>query len=42
MKEKKVFESAEIKIVPLAGDNMLNTSGELAEDGWATFDFGSL
>ena len=42
MNEKKVFESAEIKIVLLDRDLLLNSGGTLAEDGWASFDFGSL
>ena len=39
---KKIFEPAEIKIVSLARDSMLTASGELAEDKWDSFDFGSL
>ena len=42
MNEKKVFESAEIKIVLLDRDLLLNSAGTLAEDGWDSFDFGSL
>lgn len=42
MNEKKIFEPAELKIISLARDNMLNASGELAEDKWNSFDFGSL
>ena len=42
MKQKKDFESAEITIVELDRDLLLNSAGTLAEDGWDTFDFGSL
>ena len=42
MSEKKTFESAEIKIVLLDRDLLLNSAGTLAEDGWDSFDFGSL
>ena len=42
MNEKKTFESAEIIIVPLDRDLLLNSAGTLAEDGWDSFDFGSL
>ena len=42
MKQKKVFESAEIEIVKLDRDLLLNSAGTLAEDGWDSFDFGSL
>ena len=42
MSEKKTFESAEIEIVSLARDLLLNSAGTLAEDGWDSFDFGSL
>ena len=42
MNEKKVFESAEITIVLLDRDLLLNSGGTLAEDGWDSFDFGSL
>ena len=40
--EKKVFESAEIKIVVLDQDMLLNSAGTLGEDNWDSFDFGSL
>ena len=42
MNEKKTFESAEIRIVLLDRDLLLNSAGTLAEDGWDSFDFGSL
>ena len=42
MNEKKTFEPAELKIISLARDSMLTASGTLAEDGWKSFDFGSL
>jgi len=43
MKEqKRTFEPAEIRIVLLDRDNMLTASGTLAEEGWQSFDFGSL
>ena len=40
--EKKVFESAEIKIVVLDQDMLLNSAGTLDEGDWDSFDFGSL
>ena len=40
--EKKVFESAEIQIVSLDRDMLLNSAGTLGEDNWDSFDFGSL
>lgn len=40
--EKKVFETAQIKIVLLARDMLLNSAGALGEDDWDSFDFGSL
>ena len=42
MNEKKTFETAEIRIVLLDRDLLLNSAGTLAEDGWDSFDFGSL
>ena len=42
MNEKRVFEPAEIEIVSLDRDLLLNSAGTLAEDGWDSFDFGSL
>ncbi len=42
MKQKKVFESAEIKIVELDRDLLLNSAGTLGEGDWDSFDFGSL
>ena len=41
MNEKKVYESAEIKIVLLDRDMLITSGGTLAEDGWDSFDFGS-
>ena len=40
--EKKVFESAEIKIVSLDRDMLLNSAGILGNDDWDSFDFGDL
>lgn len=40
--EKKTFEAAEIKIVLLDRDLLITSGGTLAEDGWASFDFGDL
>ena len=40
--EKKSFESAEIEIVRLDCDMLLNSAGTLGEGDWETFDFGSL
>ena len=40
--EKKTFESAEIKIVLLDRDMLLNSAGTLAEDKWDSFNFDSL
>ena len=42
MNAKKVYESAEIKIVSLDRDMLITSGGTLAEDGWDSFDFGSL
>ena len=42
MNEKKVYESAEIRIVLLDRDLLITSGGTLAEDGWDSFDFGSL
>jgi len=42
MNEKKTFESAEIKIVSLDRDMLINSAGALAEDAWDEFDFSSL
>ena len=42
MSEKKVYESAEIKIVSLDRDMLITSGSTLAEDGWDSFDFGSL
>ena len=40
--EKKTFESAEIRIVSLDRDMLLNSAGTLGEDDWESVDFGSL
>lgn len=40
--EKKTFESAEIKIVSLDRDMLINSAGTLAENAWDEFDFSSL
>lgn len=42
MNRKKEFEPAEVKIVLLDCDMLLNSAGTLAEDKWDSFDFGSL
>ena len=42
MNEKKVFEPAEIEIVELDRDLLLNSGGTLGEGDWDSFDFGSL
>ena len=42
MNRKKEFEAAEIKIVLLDRDMLLNSAGTLAEDNWDSFDFGNL
>ena len=42
MSEKKTFESAEIEIVELDRDLLLNSAGTLGEGDWDSFDFGSL
>ena len=40
--EKKAFAPAEIKIVSLDRDMLITSAGTLAEDGWDSFEFGSL
>ena len=40
--EKKIYESAGITIVLLDRDLLLTSGGELGEDNWDEFDFGSL
>lgn len=40
--EKKIYEPSEIKIVLLDRDLLLTSGGELGEDNWDEFDFGSL
>ena len=43
MKEqKRTFEPAEIKLVSLNRDLLLNSAGTLGEGDWDSFDFGSL
>lgn len=42
MNEKKVYESAEIKIVSLDRDMLITSAGTLGEESWETFDFSSL
>ena len=42
MKQKKVFESAEITIVELDRDLLLNSAGTLGEGDWDSFNFSSL
>ena len=42
MNEKKVYESAEIKIVMLDRDLLITSGGTLGEGDWDSFDFGSL
>ena len=39
---KKQYEPAEIKIVSLDQDLLLNSAGTLGEGDWDSFDFGSL
>ena len=40
--EKKIYESAEIKIVSLDRDMLISSGGTLGENGWDEFSFGSL
>lgn len=40
--EKKTFESAEIEIVRLDCDMLLNSAGTLQEELWQSFDFSQL
>ena len=42
MNRKKEFEPAEVKIVLLDSDMLLNSAGTLGEGDWDSFDFGSL
>ena len=42
MKDKKEFEAAEIKIVSLDRDMLLNSAGTLGEGDWDFFDFSKL
>ena len=42
MKEKKTYETAEIKIVLLGLDMLITSAGTLEEDGWTEFSFGEL
>ena len=41
MNEKKVYESAEIKIVSLDRDMLITSGGTLGEGDWDSFEFGS-
>ena len=41
-KQKRTFEPAEIKLVSLDRDLLLNSAGTLGEGDWDSFDFGSL
>ena len=40
--EKKIYETAEIKIVSLDRDMLITSAGTLGEESWETFDFSSL
>ena len=40
--EKKVYETAEIKIVRLDNDMLLTSGGTLGEGDWDSFDFDDL
>ncbi|MBO4283790.1 MAG: hypothetical protein J5958_04100 [Clostridia bacterium] len=40
--EKKIYETAEIKIVRLDNDMLLTSGGSLGENDWDNFDFSSL
>lgn len=42
MNDKKIYQPAGIAIVPLARDLLLTSCGELGEDNWDVFEFGSL
>ena len=42
MNEKKVYESAEIKVVSLDRDMLISSGGTLGEGDWDSFDFGKL
>jgi hypothetical protein len=42
MKEKKTYEPAEIRVVPLGCDLLITSGGTLGEGDWDEFDFGSL
>ncbi len=42
MNRKKEFEPAEVKIVLLDRDMLLNSAGTLGENDWESFDFGDL
>ena len=42
MNEKKVYESAEIKIVSFDRDMLITSGGTLGEGDWDSFDFGKL
>ncbi len=40
--EKKIYETAEIRIVSLDRDMLITSAGTLGEESWETFDFSSL
>lgn len=40
--EKKIYETAEIKVVKLDRDLLITSGGTLGEGEWDEFDFGSL
>ena len=42
MKEKKAYEPAEIRIVPLGCDFLITSGGNLEEKDMDTYDFSSL
>ena len=42
MNEKKVYESAEIRIVLLGRDLLITSGGTLGENEWDEFSFSSL
>ena len=42
MNEKKVYESAEIRIVPLGRDMLITSGGTLGENNWDEFSFNDL
>ena len=42
MNEKKIYETAEIKIVLLGLDMLITSAGTLGENDWDSFSFGDL